>query len=187
MAIQVLGVSGSLRRDSVNTKLLDAAATLAPAGVHVATATLHEVPLYDGDVEAAGIPAAVTALAERIATADAILIVSPEYNYSLPGVLKNGIDWLSRVPGKPFAHKPLAIMGTSPGRFGTARMQYHLRQVLLFTEARVLPKPEVMLAGAGTLFDEAGNLTDESAAGLVRRQLEALAAAVEQRRRAGDG
>ncbi len=100
-------------------------------------------------------------------------------------MLKNGLDWLSRVKGQPFAHKPLAIMGTSPGRFGTVRMQHHLRQALLFTEARVLPKPEVMLGGGGSLFDDAGHLQDEGAAGLVRRQLEALAAAVEERRRAG--
>lgn len=187
MTIEVLGLSGSLRRDSLNTRLLHAAAALAPESMRIAAATLHEVPLYDGDLEAAGFPAAVSVLAERVAAADAVLIVSPEYNYSLPGVLKNGLDWLSRVPGQPFAHKPLAIMGTSPGRFGTARMQYHLRQVLLFTEARVLPKPEVMLGGGGKLFDEAGNLVDDGAVKLVRSQLEALAAAVEQRRRAGDG
>jgi chromate reductase len=185
MTIEVLGLSGSLRRASLNTKLLHAAAALAPAGVQVATATLHDIPLYDGDVEAEGIPAPVTALAERIAAADAVLVVSPEYNHSMPGVLKNGLDWLSRVPGQPFAHKPLAIMGTSPGRFGTVRMQAHLRQALLFTEARVLPKPEVMLSNGGALFDDAGRLQDENAARLVTRQLEALAAAVEERRRAG--
>jgi len=185
MTIEVLGLSGSLRRESLNTKLLHAAAALAPEGVRIATATLHDIPLYDGDVEAEGIPAPVTALAERIAAADAVLIVSPEYNYSMPGVLKNGLDWLSRVKGQPFAHKPLAIMGTSPGRFGTVRMQHHLRQALLWTEARVLPKPEVMLGGGGNLFDDAGKLQDEGATGLVRRQLEALAAAVEERRRPG--
>ena len=184
MTIEVLGLSGSLRRASLNTKLLHAAAALAPAGVTVTTATLHGVPLYDGDVEAEGIPAPVTVLAERIAAADAVLVVSPEYNHSMPGVLKNGLDWLSRVEGQPFAHKPLAIMGTSPGRFGTVRMQAHLRQALLFTEARVLPKPEVMLAAGGSLFDDAGRLQDEKAAQLVTRQLQALAAAVEERRRA---
>ncbi|MFP4127148.1 MAG: NADPH-dependent FMN reductase [Alphaproteobacteria bacterium] len=184
MTIEVLGLSGSLRRESLNTKLLHAAATLAPEDMRVATATLHDIPLYDGDVEAAGIPAPVTALAERIAAADAVLIVSPEYNYSMPGVLKNGLDWLSRVKGQPFAHKPLAIMGTSPGRFGTVRMQHHLRQALLWTAARVLTKPEVMLGGGGSVFDEAGKIRDESAANLVRRQLEALAAAVAERRRA---
>jgi chromate reductase len=184
MAIDVLGLSGSLRHDSLNTRLLRAAATLAPESMHVATATLHGVPLYDGDVEAEGIPAAVTSLAERIAAADAILIVSPEYNYSMPGVLKNGLDWLSRVKGKPFAGKPLAIMGTSPGRFGTVRMQHHLRQALLFTEARVLPKPEVMLGSGGELFDETGTLADAGAVKVVKRQVEALAAAVEERRRA---
>ncbi len=183
MTIAVLGLSGSLRRDSLNTALLHEAARLAPTGMRIDVATLHDIPLYDGDLEAEGIPAAVTALAERIAAADAMLIVSPEYNYSLPGVLKNGIDWLSRVKGKPFAGKPLALMGTSPGRFGTARMQYHLRQVLLFTEAWVLPKPEVMLGGGAQLFDADGRLVDESASGLVRRQLETLAAAVESGRR----
>lgn len=184
MTIEVLGLSGSLRRESLNTKLLHAAAALAPEDVRVATATLHDIPLYDGDVEAAGIPAPVTALAERIAAADAVLIVSPEYNYSMPGVLKNGLDWLSRVKGQPFAHKPLAIMGASPGRFGTVRMQHHLRQALLFTEARVLPKPEVMLGGAGDLFDAGGALVDATTRTQVRRQLEALADAVRARRTA---
>jgi len=184
MTIEVLGLSGSLRRTSLNTALLRAAVELAPEGMVITPATLHDIPLYDGDVEADGVPPAVTSLANRIAAAEAVLIVSPEYNYSLPGVLKNGLDWLSRVKGQPFAHKPLAIMGTSPGRFGTARMQYHLRQVLLFTEARVLAKPEVMLGGSSDLFDDTGHLVDESAANLVRRQLTALAEAVMDRRRA---
>jgi chromate reductase len=184
MTIEVLGLSGSLRRDSLNTRLLHAAPALAPEGVRIAAATLHGIPLYDGDVEADGVPAAVTALAERIAAADAVLIVSPEYNYSMPGVLKNGLDWLSRVKGQPFKGKPLAIMGASPGRFGTVRMQHHLRQALLFTEARVLPKPEVMLGGAGAAFDAGGALVEETARKQVRRQLEALAAAVHARRAA---
>ncbi len=186
MAIHVLGISGSLRAASLNTTLLRAAAGLAPDGVTIDIATLHDIPLYDGDVEAVGTPDEVTALANRLAAADAVLISSPEYNYSLPGVLKNGIDWLSRVKTKPFAGKPLAIMGTSPGRFGTARMQYHLRQVLLFTDARVLAKPEVMLGGGGTLFDAAGNIADDGTAKLVRSQLDALVAAVDEVRRPAD-
>jgi len=185
MTMTVLGLSGSLRRESRNTALLHAATALAPEGMTIEPATLHGIPLYDGDVEASeGIPEPVTRLAERIAAADAVLIVSPEYNYSMPGVLKNGLDWLSRVKGPTFAGKPLAIMGASPGRFGTVRMQHHLRQALLFTQAHVLPKPEVMLGGAGDLFDAADALVDATAQKQVRRQLEALAAAVEARRKA---
>ncbi len=183
MTSTVLGLSGSLRGESLNTKLLCAAAALAPAGMAIEVTTLHGVPLYDGDVEVQGMPESVTTLAERIAAADAVLIVSPEYNYSLPGVLKNAIDWLSRVKPNPFAGKPLAIMGTSPGRFGTARMQYQLRHALLFTDARVLTKPEVMLGGAGQLFDAAGNLADERTAKLIRSQLDALAAAIAEMHR----
>jgi chromate reductase len=184
MTMTVLALSGSLRQESLNTRLVHAAAELAPEGVRLEPATLHGIPLYDGDVEAEGVPEAVTALAGRVAAADGLVIASPEYNYSMPGVLKNGLDWLSRVKGKPFAGKPLAIMGVSPGRFGTVRMQHHLRQALLWTEARVLPKPEVMLGSGGTLFDEAGRLTDEAAVKSVRRQLEALAAAITETRRA---
>ncbi len=183
MAARIVGLSGSLRAGSLNTKLLHAAAHLAPSAMFFEVRTLEDVPLYSGDLEAESMPAAAVALGAAIAAADAVVIASPEYNYSLPGVLKNGIDWLSRLDHKPFAGKPLAIMGVSPGRFGTARMQYHLRQVLLFTEARVLAKPEVMLGGGDKLFDDAGRLADEAAADLVRRQLEVLAAGIDEARR----
>lgn len=183
MSIDVLGLSGSLREASLNTRLVRALKDLAPAGMRIETATLHGVPLYDGDLEAEGLPESVTALAERIAGADALIIASPEYNYSLPGVLKNGIDWLSRVRPMPFTGKPLAIMGATPGRLGTSRMQYQLRHALLFTEARVLTKPEVMLGNGGALFDAAGALVDAAAVKVVRAQLDALAAAVDETRR----
>lgn len=183
MAITVVGLSGSLRRASLNTALLRAAAAEAPVGMAVEVVTLHGVPLYDGDLEVAeGVPPAVQALAETIAAADAVLIASPEYNYSLPGVLKNALDWVSRVPNKALAGKPVAITGASPGRWGTARMQYQLRHALLFSDARVLNKPELMVSQAGSLFDDAGVLVDEPTKKHLRALLEALAATAAHQR-----
>ena len=172
----ILALSGSLRQGSYNTALARTATELAPDGVTVDVATLHDVPLYDGDVEAVAIPDSVTALGERIRGADGVLLVSPEYNYGIPGVTKNGLDWLSRLKPQPFAQKPVAIMGASPGRFGTARMQYQLRQVLVHFDARVLSKPEVMVGGAGSVFDDQGRLTDEATRRHVAKLLEALVA-----------
>lgn len=173
----ILALSGSLRRGSLNTALARAAVELAPDGVRVEVATLHGIPLYDGDVEAAGMPDAVAALGDRLRAADALLLVSPEYNYGIPGVMKNGLDWLSRLQPQPFARKPVAIMGASPGRFGTARMQYQLRQVLVHFDARVVNKPEVMVGGAGGLFDADGRLTDAATRKHVAGLLQALAGA----------
>ncbi len=173
----ILALSGSLRQGSYNTSLARAATELAPDGVAVEVATLHGIPLYDGDVEARAIPEAVTALGDRIRAADAVLLVSPEYNYGIPGVTKNGLDWLSRLQPQPFARKRVAIMGASPGRFGTVRMQGQLRQVLVHFDAVVLSKPEVMVAGAGSVFDDQGRLTDEATRKHVAKLLEALVAA----------
>jgi chromate reductase len=160
-ALTFLGISGSLRAKSLNTAALHAAATLLPDGVTMTMADLTDIPLYNGDVEAQGLPAPVQALRAQIKAADALLICTPEYNYSVPGVLKNAIDWASRPPEQPFAGKPIAIMGASPGALGTARAQYHLRQVFIFMDGKVLNKPEVMIAGAMGKFDAEGKLTDE--------------------------
>jgi NAD(P)H-dependent FMN reductase len=124
---RILGISGSLRKASYNTALLEAAVELAPAGTTIEAAGIHGIPLYDGDLEAAhGVPAAVTGLKERIAAADGLLLVTPEYNNSIPGPFKNAIDWLSRpandIP-RVFGGKPVALMGASPGRFGTLSAQ----------------------------------------------------------------
>jgi chromate reductase len=172
----VLGIVGSLRKASLHRHLLNAAKDLAPSGMTIDSAELEAIPLYNADVQAEGFPSPVQDLGARIAAADAVLIASPEYNYSVPGVLKNALDWVSRLPDQPFADKPVAIMGGSPGPMGGSRMQYHLRQVFLFLDARVLTKPEVMIPMLAQKFDDNGKITDETTAGFVTGQLEALAA-----------
>ncbi len=172
--MKVLGISGSLRKASFNTALLREAAALAPDGVTVEIVDISGLPLYDGDVEAAGMPPAVDAFKAAIRAADALLISTPEYNYSFSGVLKNAIDWASRPPEQPFDDKPIAILGASAGKLGTARAQYHLRQVFIFLNGRILNKPEVMVGGAGAAFDDAGRLTDETARELIGLQMAAL-------------
>lgn len=175
--MHVLAIIGSLRKASVNRMTYEAARGMLPDGMTISAADLSAIPLYNDDVlEQSGYPEPVKKLREQIAAADAILFISPEYNYSIPGVLKNAIDWASRSPDPPFAGKPVAIMGASPGQMGTARMQYHLRQVCVFLDARALNKPEVMIAKAFERFDAAGKLVDEPTAKQIRAQLEALAA-----------
>ena len=172
--MRILGISGSLRSGSYNTQALRACQRLVPEGSELEIATLHDIPPFNADVQAEGFPSAVVAVGERIVAADAVLICTPEYNYSVPGVLKNGLDWLSRLESKPFEKKPTAIMGASPGRFGTARAQYHLRQVLVFFDASVLNKPEVMISGAHQAFNEDGSFADERTASFVQSLLQAL-------------
>jgi len=174
--LRVLGISGSLRRGSYNTAALRAAQELAPPGMTIETFDLAPIPLYNDDVRQQGFPPPVEQLRARIKAADALLIVTPEYNYSVPGVLKNAIDWASRPPEQPFDGKPIAIMGASPSALGTARAQYHMRQMFVFLNGLVLTRPEVMIASASTRFDAAGQLTDEATRGFVRSLLESLAA-----------
>ncbi len=173
--IHVLGMSGSLRKKSYNSAALRAAQQLLPVGMTMETFDIAEIPLYNEDVREQGFPPSVERLRGKIAAADAILIVSPEYNYSIPGVLKNAIDWASRPPNQPFDGKPIAIMGASPGVIGTARAQYHLRQCFVFLNACLVNKPEVMIGSAATRFDEQGNLTDEATREMVRKLLASLA------------
>ena len=180
--INVLGFAGSLRQGSYNKAALRAAVELAPAGMTIETFDLAPIPLYNEDVKQQGFPPPAQALREKIRAADALLIVTPEYNYSIPGVLKNAIDWASRPPDQPFEDKPIAIMGASPGRLGTARAQYHLRQCFVFLNGVVLNRPEVMIGGAAQLFDDQLRLTDEATRGFVGKLLAALAAAVRRRR-----
>jgi chromate reductase len=160
-SINVLGICGSLRAGSYNRMALHAAAELLPEGMTLEIVeTLRDIPPYDDDVRQKGFPPSVEALRAKIAAADAVLIASPEYNYSIPGVLKNAIDWASRPPSQPFDGKPIALMGASPGLFGTARAQYHLRQSFVFLNAFVLNRPEVMIGQAPQKFDAEGRLTD---------------------------
>ncbi|MNC11951.1 FMN-dependent NADPH-azoreductase [compost metagenome] len=172
--IKVLGVSGSLRRGSYNTAALREAIGLAPAGMHIEMADIAEIPLYNEDVFALGFPPAVERFRQQIRAADALLWTTPEYNYSVPGVLKNAIDWASRPPEQPFAGKPAAVFGASAGRFGTARAQYHLRQSMVFLDVHMMNRPEVMIAGAPALFDAQGQLMDERTREQLRGLLEAF-------------
>jgi chromate reductase, NAD(P)H dehydrogenase (quinone) len=174
--VKVLGISGSLRKASYNTMALRAAQKLAPAGITVETFDLAPIPLYNDDVRSAGYPEPVARLRVAMAAADALLVVTPEYNFSVPGVLKNAIDWASRPPDQPFNEKPMAIMGASPGATGTARAQYHLRQMMVFLNAFPINKPEVFIANCAQKFDAEGNLTDETTRGFVKQLLESLAA-----------
>jgi len=172
----VLGISGSLRRGSYNSAALRAARQLAPAGMRIDIADIGSFPLYNDDARVEhGYPAAVAEFRRQLAEADAVLFVTPEYNYSVPGVLKNAIDWGSRPPDQPFNGKPVAIMGAATGMIGSARAQYHLRQTMVFLNAFALNKPEVMIASAASKFDEQGNLTDEATRGFIKQLLESLA------------
>ena len=175
-ALTFLGISGSLRAKSLNTAALHAAVDLVPEGVTLKIADLSDIPLYHGDVEAQGLPPAVQAFRAQIKAADALLFSTPEYNYSIPGVLKNAIDWASRPPQHPFADKPIAIMGASPGMLGSARAQYHLRQVFVFMDGKLLNRPEVMIGGAMGKFDADGKLTDEPTRAAIAALLVALKA-----------
>jgi chromate reductase len=182
-AVHVLGFAGSLRQGSFNRAALRAAGELLPEGMTLETFDLAPIPLYNGDVEAQGIPEPVTRFQERVVAADALLIVTPEYNYSIPGVLKNAIDWASRPPEKAvFNGKPVAIMGASPAFTGTARAQYHLRQVCVYVNMLPVNKPEVFLSAAHQKFDALGRLTDEPSRKHIRQLLEALAAWVRRLR-----
>lgn len=174
--IRVLGFAGSLRTGSLNRAALRAAIELAPAGMTIEGFDIAPIPLYNADVEAAGVPEPVARFKAALADADAILVVTPEYNSSVPGVLKNAIDWASRPPSaSPLSNKPAAIMGASTGNFGTVRSQSHLRQVLQATNALVMPQPQALIMRAGEKFDAAGRLTDDATRALVAKLLAAFA------------
>ena len=173
--ITVLGIAGSLRRGSYNRALLRSAQSLTPDDMRLDIFDLHDIPFYDADVEKQGDPDPVTVLKRRVREADAVVIATPEYQHSLPGVLKNALDWASRPPkDPPLKGKPIAMMGATPGRYGTARAQAELRKVLAYNDAVVLNRPEVLVANARESFDEAGELVDETARELVRELLAAL-------------
>jgi chromate reductase len=174
--IKVLGFAGSLRKKSFNKELLAAAGRLMPEGMSLEIFDLAPIPLYNEDVREQGFPPAVEELRKKIAAADAVLIAMPEYNFSIAGVLKNAIDWVSRPPEQPFKDKPIAIMGATVGVWGTSRGQYHLRQVLGCLDAHVLQKPEIMVAQVNTKLDEQGRIKDQMALDLLKTQMAALKA-----------
>src|SRR5919205_4555385 len=160
--IRILGIAGSLRRESYNRAALRAATELVPEGATIDIFELDGIPGFNQDEEQQP-PAKVLELKRRVREADAVLFVTPEYNYSIPGVLKNAIDWASRPYGdSAWSGKPAAVMGASIGAIGTARAQYHLRQTFVFLNMFPVNQPEVMIANASQRFDAAGNLTDEA-------------------------
>ncbi|MFB6725875.1 NADPH-dependent FMN reductase [Kribbella sp. NPDC056345] len=179
--LNILGISGSLRTGSLNTALLRAAQKHAPAGVTIELYDgLAELPYYNGDLDTEeNLPEQARELRERIHAADGLLIATPEYNYSIPGGLKNAIDWASRPSAtSSLLHRPVAIMGAAPTNFGTVRAQLALRQVFVWTRSDLVVKPEVMVFRAHERFDEAGNLVDEGTITLVTELVDALAAKI---------
>jgi len=176
----ILGIAGSLREASFNRAVLRAAQSLVPAGATLETFDIKGLPGFSQDEEATP-PAKVVELKQRVRAADAILFVTPEYNYSVPGVLKNAIDWASRPYGdSAWTRKPVAIMGASVGTLGTARAQYHLRQMFVFLNMFAVNQPEVMITNAHKHFDGDGNLTDEDVRKRISQLLEELVALAKQ-------
>jgi chromate reductase len=174
--LDVLGICGSLRSGSFNAAVLRTLPELCPANMTLSAHSggIGDFPLYNADVQSgSGFPAAVTALADAIRAADGLVIVSPEYNYSVPGVLKNALDWVSRVPEQPLKNKPVLIQSASPGFLGGVRMQYHLRQIMVFLDAIVFTRPEVIISSAADRIKD-GRLVDETTRNLVAKQLEAF-------------
>ncbi len=183
---KIIGIAGSLRKASFNAALLRAAAELAPAGTEVEIASIGDIPLYDGDLEAErGIPEPVAALKDRIARADGLLLVTPEYNSSIPGVLNNAIDWLTRPPkdlSAVFGDKPVAVMGATPGMAGTRLSQAAWLPVMRALGTRPWFGKQLYVASAKQSFDEQGKLTDDKVKTLVEQFMTGFARFVEESR-----
>ncbi len=174
--LKILGIPGSLRKASFNRSALAAAQWLLPSGASLDVFELEGIPVYNQDLDKQP-PARVVELKARVRAADAILFATPEYNYSIPGVLKNAIDWASRPYGdSAWQGKPVAVMGASVGILGSARAQYHLRQCFVFLNMYPVNQPEVLIANAAQRFDERGELTDETSRDLIRKLLAELVA-----------
>jgi chromate reductase, NAD(P)H dehydrogenase (quinone) len=180
----IIGISGSLRRGSFNAMLLRAAAELAPAGTTIAIESIRDIPLYDADVEASGVPAPVQTLKDKIAGADGLLIATPEYNNSFPGVAKNAIDWLSRpaadIP-RVFGNKPVVVMGATPGPNNTLLAQAAWLPVLRTLGTAYWSGGRMIVGGAGKLFDGEGRLSDEATRAKLKTFIDGFAAFVEKR------
>lgn len=172
--IHLVGMSGSLRKGSYNTQLLNSLPDLLPEGVTMEIVKIGDLPLYDADLETEGLPASVGDFREALSRADAFVFVSPEYNYSVPGTLKNAIDWGSRAGDHPFTGKPVAVMGATQGMWGTVRMQAAFRPIFQFLNMVPVNKPEVLVAQAPAKFGPDGRLSDQPTILIVRQQLEEL-------------
>jgi chromate reductase len=176
--LNVVSICGSLRKGSFNAMLQRALPSLAPDGMTITPApSFAEFPLYNADIQnSTGFPAPVNALADAIRAADGVIFCSPEYNFGIPGPLKNAIDWVSRLPNQPFAGKPVAMQSVSPGPVGGARMQYDLRRSMMFLDAFTLNKPEIFIGNCASRIDEkTGEIKDEATRGFIKQQLAAFA------------
>lgn len=173
--LKILGFAGSLRKASYNRALLRAAQQRAPEGMTIDSFDLIDIPVYNGDVEAQGDPPAVAAFKDAIRAADGVLMVTPEYNHGVPGVMKNAVDWASR-PARNAAlnGKPVGLLGASPGQTGSARGQSQLRQAFEFTNSYCMPQPEILVFRAHEKFDADGNLTDAKTSEYLGKYLEAF-------------
>ncbi|MFP2768136.1 NADPH-dependent FMN reductase [Oceanisphaera sp. KMM 10153] len=171
---RIVAFSGSLRKDSYNTAAIRIAIEMAPTECDIELLDISKLPLYNQELDGDKVPPEVLQLAEKVITADAILFSTPEYNYSVPGVLKNAIDWLSRQKPQPFAGKPAAIMSSSMSQLGGARAQYHLRQIMIYLDVHFVNKPEVMIAGAHEKFDSHGQLADATTRDFIGQLVTAL-------------
>ena len=180
--MNVITICGSLRAASYNAMVARTLPLLAPDAMKIkASPPIDGIPHYNADVQARGFPDTVNALGESIRSADGVIFVTPEYNYSVPGVLKNAIDWVSRLPDQPFKNKAIALQSASQGVLGGARAQYHLRQTMVFVEAYVFNRPEIMIASAKGKFDESnGQISDEPTRGLIKQQLAGFAQFIRQ-------
>jgi chromate reductase, NAD(P)H dehydrogenase (quinone) len=179
----VISICGSLRKGSYNRMVMNALPGLAPAGMSIKEAPpFSEFPLYNADIETStGVPQAVQKLADAIHSADGVIFVTPEYNFSIPGPLKNAIDWVSRVPNQPFADKPVAIQSATGGPLGGGRMQYDLRRAMLFLNALTFGRPEIFIGNCSQRIDaQTGQITDEQTVGFIRQQLAAFGKFIEQ-------
>ena len=175
--VHIIGISGSLRKDSFNTKLLNEARELLPTGMTMEIISIEDIPLYNADHDlpaAEQRPAAVQQFRDQLAKAQGFLIASPEYNYSIPGGLKNAIDWASRGKDSPMMNKAMAIMGATPGMWGTVRMQIAFKPILQFLNITAVQKPEILISQADKKFNADGKLTDEKARELITQLLNEL-------------
>jgi len=170
-----VAISGSLRKESYNTMVLKATQKLVPVNVNIEQLSIADIPLYNFDLHEKVFPEAIEKICTSIKTADGLIVVTPEYNYSIPGALKNVIDFLSKHPLKPFDKKVVGIISASPSLLGGVRAQFHLRQILVAVNAISMNIPEVVITEVNTKFDEAGNLTDEKTTAFLRKFIDALA------------
>src|SRR5712692_235071 len=181
--LNVLTICGSLRKGSFNAMVARALPSFAPDGMTLKPApSFAEFPLYNADIQSStGFPAPVNVLADAIRAANGAIFCSPEYNFSIPGGLKNAIDWVSRLPNQPFAGKPIALQSASPGPLGGGRVQYDLRRAMVFLDAYSLNKPEIFIGNCASKLDEkTGEIKDEATRGFIKAQLAAFATFIAQ-------